>query len=46
MTKRFNNYFPSLFIFGEVIVIATIYIFAAIVADRKVEFEEFVRFIV
>jgi Undecaprenyl-phosphate glucose phosphotransferase len=41
MKKRFNSYFPPLFIFGEVIVIAIIYLLAAIVADGKVEFEQF-----
>jgi putative colanic acid biosynthesis UDP-glucose lipid carrier transferase len=41
MKKRFNTYFPSFFIFGELVVIAIIYILAAIVADGKVEFEKF-----
>ena len=41
MKKRFNTYFPSLFIFGELVVIAIIYLLAAIVAYGKVEFEKF-----
>jgi len=41
MKKRFYTYFPSVFIFGELLVIAVIFILAAIVADGKVEFEKF-----